>query len=367
MAQGARIFRVALVFGVTTAITATVAGVWLNTQAEAATSTYVTTAKLNVRSGPSTSSTILTTLKKGAKVQATAAASNHWVPITYAGKKAYVSADYLKATAEALVSKTTTKTTTVNVNLRGEPSLTADIVTVLKKGTPVTVTSNTSGDFTAVTIGDVDGWVATRYLTADAPDPTPAPDPKTTTLYINANGVNVRALPDTASTKVATLALGTPLQATGAKQNSFTAVLYDGETRWVYSIYLSDTKPKITDLGSTSLNKLQPYGKAAVLAIRAEFPQIVSIGGWRSYSAYSSDHPSGRAIDIMIPNYKSNKALGDSVAAFMIANAKTLHVKYIIWRQRYYPISRGTWSKMANRGSDTQNHMNHVHVSFYAS
>jgi len=160
---------------------------------------------------------------------------------------------------------------------------------------------------------------------------------------------------------------GTALQATGQKQNSFTQVMYAGFPRWVYSTYLSATKPTTIDLGSTTLNKLEPNGKAAVLAIRANFPQITTIYGWRATDAYSSDHPKGRAIDIMIPNYKSNKALGDKIAAYVIANAKTMHVTYLIWQQRYYPISRGTWSKMANRGSDTQNHINHVHVSFSPS
>ena len=121
------------------------------------------------------------------------------------------------------------------------------------------------------------------------------------------------------------------------------------------------------DLGSSSLNKLEPYGKAAVVAVRAAFPQIKTIYGWRSSSAYSSDHPNGRATDNMIPDYKKNKALGDALAAWVIANGKTLHVTYIIWRQRSYTITRGSWKAMADRGSDTANHMNHVHISFEPS
>jgi hypothetical protein len=38
-------------------------------------------------------------------------------------------------------------------------------------------------------------------------------------------------------------------------------------------------------------------------------------------------------------------------------------VKYIIWRQRIWYPSSGTWRGMADRGSATANHYDHVHVS----
>ena len=391
MSFGVKLARMALVWGLATAVTVAGVSVIAAAQADAATQTYTTTANLNVRSGPGTKYSVLATLKKGTTVTGTAAVSNNWLPITYKGKKAYVCASYLKAAAAALkptatapatgVTSTTTKKTTVNVNLRAQPSLTATIVKVLLKGTTVQTTGKTSGQFSEVVVSGTNRWVATQYLTAvptgdalstTSTDPVakpiivaPAPEPQT--LYINASNVHVRAQATTASTIIATLNMGAALEATGDSENGFTQVVYKDVVRWVYSIYLSPTKPATVDLGSTSLNKLEPYGKAAVVQVREQFPQIVSIGGWRASSAYSSDHPNGRAIDIMIPNYKSNKALGDKVAAWAIANAKSLHVKYVIWQQRYYGISAGKWTKMADRGSDTQNHMDHVHVSFNAS
>lgn len=105
--------------------------------------------------------------------------------------------------------------------------------------------------------------------------------------------------------------------------------------------------------------------------VREEFPQITTIYGWRMSSSYSSDHPSGRAIDLMIPKYtkSSGKKLGDAIALFLQQRHKKLHIHYLIWRQRNWNVERSTsltaWRTMENRGSDTANHLDHVNVSVY--
>ena len=82
---------------------------------------------------------------------------------------------------------------------------------------------------------------------------------------------------------------------------------------------------------------------------------LKTIGGFR---ANAGEHSTGQATDLMI----SSKAQGDAVAAFVMAHAGELNVKYIIWRQRYWDPTIG-WKPMADRGSPTANHMDHVHVT----
>lgn len=91
-----------------------------------------------------------------------------------------------------------------------------------------------------------------------------------------------------------------------------------------------------------------------------KFPAVKTIGGWRASSKVStSDHPKGLALDIMVP---VRSALGDQVADWYLRNFKGFHVKYVIWKQR---INRGSgWKGMSDRGSITDNHYDHVHVSF---
>ena len=85
-------------------------------------------------------------------------------------------------------------------------------------------------------------------------------------------------------------------------------------------------------------------------------------------STYSGHHPTAsRALDILASDAYGKRpsdgnALGDKVAAYALANMAPNGVMYVIWRQRY---NDGTgWDPMEDRGSITQNHYDHVHVSF---
>ena len=101
-------------------------------------------------------------------------------------------------------------------------------------------------------------------------------------------------------------------------------------------------------------------------AVAAMFPTITTIGGWRSSSKISvSDHPHGKGLDVMISNYRdpAQIALGDAICDWLIANHEVLKIKYLIWRQQSWSPQRPYWRPMADRGSDTDNHFDHVHIS----
>ncbi len=92
---------------------------------------------------------------------------------------------------------------------------------------------------------------------------------------------------------------------------------------------------------------------------------ITSFSGFRPGDP--QDHGKGLAIDFMVP---VSSALGDQVADYAIANIGVKNISYIIWKQRFYspyPSIYGpayTWNLMPDRGSVTENHYDHVHVSF---
>ena len=101
--------------------------------------------------------------------------------------------------------------------------------------------------------------------------------------------------------------------------------------------------------------------------VRAQFPQIKVVGGYRQAS--SGEHPLGRALDFMIPNYQSSegRALGTALADWARANAREYDINYVVWRQRIWNVQRDRegWRFMADRGNDSANHINHVHISVY--
>ena len=98
--------------------------------------------------------------------------------------------------------------------------------------------------------------------------------------------------------------------------------------------------------------------------------EIANLFGITSFSGYrpgdSGDHGKGLAIDFMVPE---SSELGDKIAEYAIQNMASRGISYIIWKQRFYaPFDSkygpaNTWNPMPDRGSVTENHYNHVHVS----
>lgn len=114
--------------------------------------------------------------------------------------------------------------------------------------------------------------------------------------------------------------------------------------------------PKVSGI-SAKCSGLGLTSRAAVLctAVQKKFG-LASIGGYRPNAG---EHSTGQAVDFMTGGSSST---GDAVAAFVLANAGTYNVKYVIWQQRYREPG-GSWEQMEDRGSPTANHMDHVHVT----
>lgn len=103
-------------------------------------------------------------------------------------------------------------------------------------------------------------------------------------------------------------------------------------------------------------------------------PKIKNVGGIGDRpSTVDDDHQTGRAIDFMIPDYKSSSgvAMGDELAAWFKANAKQLGVKYVIWNAKIWSEQRNSegWRKYdhPSGGGDTLLHRDHVHVSVHGN
>ncbi|MDP7707183.1 hypothetical protein [Mycobacterium sp. TY815] len=114
--------------------------------------------------------------------------------------------------------------------------------------------------------------------------------------------------------------------------------------------------------GVASEKGLQRDTILAARAVAAAFPEIRTIGGVRPDSL--KWHPNGQAIDVMIPDPTSphGKALGDAVMRFAMAHRQQFNINHVIWQQTIHNPD-GSSSLMENRGSPTQNHMDHVHIA----
>jgi septal ring factor EnvC (AmiA/AmiB activator) len=115
---------------------------------------------------------------------------------------------------------------------------------------------------------------------------------------------------------------------------------------------------------TASYNFLTPNGKRIYGLVVRTF-DVHSIGGWRPYgSVPGSDHPRGRAIDVMT---WSNRSLGWRIATWAAGNAWALDVKYVIFNGRIWTRSRG-WHGYRHPSdpcncNPTLRHDDHVHIS----
>ncbi|HFU4090327.1 TPA: LysM peptidoglycan-binding domain-containing protein [Streptococcus suis] len=133
----------------------------------------------------------------------------------------------------------------------------------------------------------------------------------------------------------------------------------------------ASTATTVATVSTTSSSTTSSYDvglQPQVAAFRAEVANAFGITSFSGYRAGDTgDHGKGLAIDFMVPQ---SSALGDQVAAYAAANLASKNISYIIWKQRFYSPYASiygpayTWNLMPDRGSITENHYDHVHVSF---
>ena len=143
-------------------------------------------------------------------------------------------------------------------------------------------------------------------------------------------------------------------------------------------------RAKIEPFWATSLSRMTAGPRAIANGIHALIqrspvlaPYMWIGSGWRTGS---SEHKSGRAIDIMITAdtgrmpTDAERAAGNALVGWLIANAKALGVQGIIFsrdskrRPQLWGYSHpGTWVDGAPRGSISGDHVDHVHVYFTAA
>lgn len=137
------------------------------------------------------------------------------------------------------------------------------------------------------------------------------------------------------------------------------------ETKIISTTYEAPAAP---DYAGLAVAKSENAGLQPQTAAFKE--EIANLFGITSFSGYrpgdSGDHGKGLAIDFMVPE---RSELGDKIAEYAIQNMDSRGISYIIWKQRFYaPFDSkygpaNTWNPMPDRGSVTENHYDHVHVS----
>ena len=160
----------------------------------------------------------------------------------------------------------------------------------------------------------------------------------------------------------------TPVEEKEVSSNGATAAVSTYQPEEKKTVSTTYAAPAAPDYAGLAVAKSENAGLQPQTAAFKE--EIANLFGITSFSGYrpgdSGDHGKGLAIDFMVPE---SSELGDKIAEYAIQNMASRGISYIIWKQRFYaPFDSkygpaNTWNPMPDRGSVTENHYDHVHVS----
>ena len=276
------------------------------------------------------------------------------------------------ATADLTTNKVTVDEETVQVEDLSQPIEEVPSATETEK--PAEVTSSSEVSETATVAEDTPSTETPVAEETAETTPVEAPVAETTrSVEEEAPQAATPATEETAATTPATTPeTETPADTTETSvaeetTNSDTTTLtYQAEQSQTASRTYS--APAAPDYAGLAVTKSENAGLQPQTAAFKE--EIANLFGITSFSGYrpgdSGDHGKGLAIDFMVP---VSSALGDQIAEYAVKNMASRGINYIIWKQRFYaPYDSKygpayTWNPMPDRGSVTENHYDHVHVS----
>ena len=294
--------------------------------------------------------------------------------------QADASEEVTTATADLTTNQVTVDEQTVQVEDLSQPIEEAPTATETEKPAEVAPSSEVSET----------GTVAEETPSTETPvaeetaetTPAEAPVAETTRPVEEAPQVAIPATEETAATTSAEAPVAaaptteTPADTTGSSAAEATAAstaTSDTATS-TYQAEQSQTPsrtysaPAAPDYAGLAVAKSENAGLQPQTAAFKE--EVANLFGITSFSGYrpgdSGDHGKGLAIDFMVP---VSSALGDRIAEYAVKNMASRGINYIIWKQRFYaPYDSKygpayTWNPMPDRGSVTENHYDHVHVS----
>ena len=262
-------------------------------------------------------------------------------------------ADLSQPIAEAPKAVETTSTKEVATN-----SEVAETVATVEEVAPSTNTS-TSEEQTAETSNAVAEATPQATIPAEKEETQASPQ-AVSTVEETTTPVEEKATETTATSSEEAKEVASSSEATAA-----VSTYQPEEAKTVSTTYAAPAAP---DYAGLAVAKSENAGLQPQTAAFKE--EIANLFGITSFSGYrpgdSGDHGKGLAIDFMVPE---SSELGDKIAEYAIKNMASRGISYIIWKQRFYaPFNSiygpaNTWNPMPDRGSVTENHYDHVHVS----
>ena len=278
-----------------------------------------------------------------------------------------VGSDVASATADLTTNQVTVDEQTVQVEDLTQPveetTTTVEETTTTEATTGVVAETTVSSE-EAVVEATTEAAAPIVEETTTVAEPTTTVEETTTTAETTTVAESTTTVEETTTTVEETTTTEATTEAITEAQSA--PATYQAEpSQGASATYTAPAAPDYATIAATKSDNagLQPQ-TAAFKEEVAKLYGITSFSGYRPGD--SGDHGKGLAIDFMVP---VSSALGDQVAEYAIQNMASRGINYIIWKQRFYaPYDSKygpayTWNPMPDRGSVTENHYDHVHVS----
>lgn len=223
---------------------------------------YQTTARLNLRSGPSTSYAVKTTLPQGATVDSIEMTNNGWREVRYGDTVGFVHYQYITPLE-------TVYTTAARLNMRTGPSTSNAIILTLPQDTEVGFVSEASAGWFEVRYAGKTGFVSSAYMnkaTSVMPQSLgalPVPFTSTSTRVVTSANLNMRTGPSTADSIIATIPAGSSAGYLSTAANGWFQVSYGGRSGFVSNSYATLKTGEVLSLKALEIAATQ-LGKAYV-------------------------------------------------------------------------------------------------------
>ena len=267
-----------------------------------------------------------------------------------------VGSDVASATADLTTNQVTVDEQTVQVEDLTQP--------VEETTTTVEETTTTEATTEAVAETTVSSEATTEAAAPVVEETTTVAEPTTTVEETTTAAEPTTTVEETTTTVEETTTTEATTEAVTEAQSA--PATYQAEpSQGASATY---TAPAAPDYATIAATKSENAGLQPQTAAFKE--EVANLFGITSFSGYRpgdpGDHGKGLAIDFMVP---VSSALGDQIADYAIQNMASRGISYIIWKQRFYaPFDSKygpayTWNPMPDRGSVTENHYDHVHVS----
>ncbi|WP_455676122.1 SH3 domain-containing protein [Pradoshia sp.] len=189
---------------------------------------YTTADGLRIRKGPGTDYPVVSILQNNTQVEIIGQ-SGSWVEFETSSGRGFISQEYIRTGSQSLSFG---RITADSVHLRSAPSLSADILGKIKKGSSAEIIKEENG-WTNIQYQGKSYWISSQYITKKGSSTSA----EQLNVEITASSLNVRSSAKIGSTVIGTVKKGNTYEVVSQNDRWYQIKLEDGQKGWIAAWY----------------------------------------------------------------------------------------------------------------------------------